>query len=376
MSMWRNAMVWGVCLCAAGCMESEVDVGSGGTPDELTVDMAVAGSSHDQGSATALDLSRASDMSVEVKDQGRFMMLDDGASDEADQGNTPPDMRTLPPGEGSAGCAKTSHPGSGIWTLSHGGITREFKVSLPPGHDSSSPAPVVFDFHGRNMNATTEDLLTNLSSIGNARGFIVVHPEGTGGTWNAGTFCCGSAQSNNIDDVGFTAAMIDRIAADLCINPGAVFVTGMSNGGFMSHTIGCELADKVAAIAPVAGTLANFSCNPSRPVSVFHFHGTDDSIVPYGGYDPILGTDSVDNAIDTWIDENGCDNTGQAFLDQDDVVCRQWSGCDASTHVRLCKIKGGGHTWPGGTSIPGLGHTTQTISASTMMLDFFLAHAR
>lgn len=389
----QKCVVWCVVVCGlflGACGEGEVSTsfgGVGGEDKDMRADMSSmsvqdmpASVTPDLGGEPSMDqggVLPGRDMSV-VADMER--MLDMGGMEQPDQGV---DLESMPvdqgppitTGPGSAGCqsAGARHAG-GKWTLRHDGLDREFYVELPASYDSKSPAPVVFDFHGRNMSASTEDLLTNMASVGTARGFVVVHPEGTGGTWNAGTFCCGSAQSNNVDDVGFTLAMIEELSEQLCVRPDGIFITGMSNGGFMSHTLGCQLAGRVAAIAPVAGTMANFSCGASEPVSVFHFHGTDDNVVPYDGYDPILGTDSVDTAIETWIDENDCDTTGQVFFDRDDVKCTEWSGCKASRAVRLCKIRGGGHTWPGGTSIPGLGRTTMTISATEMMLDFFLAH--
>lgn len=117
----------------------------------------------------------------------------------------------------------------------------------------------------------------------------------------------------------------------------------------------------------MAGVLGVASCAPTRAVPVFHFHGTDDNIV---GYDGIRGYLPVASSMAGWVERNGCDPMSQIDLMEDDVLCETWSGCQDSAQVRLYMIDGGGHTWPGGTPLPGLGRTTNTIFAS-MRWGFF-----
>ena len=75
---------------------------------------------------------------------------------------------------------------------------------------------------------------------------------------NIGTICAafrsGRRISNNVDDVGFFAALIGKLTAEGGADPRRVYVTGISNGGLMTHRLGCELADKITAIAPVVRT--------------------------------------------------------------------------------------------------------------------------
>src|SRR5713226_6114518 len=124
-------------------------------------------------------------------------------------------------------------------------------------------------------------------------------------TWNSGN-CCGYAMQNNVDDVAFLRALIDKLEHDYSVFFKRIFVTGISNGGMMSYRIGCELADKIAAIAPVEGA-QNIDCRPSGPVSVIVFHGSADRLVPFnGGSTPFqIGSKrsdtSVANAIAFWV---------------------------------------------------------------------------
>lgn len=305
-------------------------------------------------------------------DAGAPTIHDGGSSPSAD-GAAPRDAgggdASAPSG---AGCGVAPGANDRRWTLTHDGRERAFFVHLPAGYDPSDRTPVVLGLHGRNSDPQQQMLVSAMNQKADAEGFIAVHPEGVGATWNGG-LCCGEAMSEDVDDVGFVRALLDRLAAELCVDEDRVFATGLSNGGFMSHRLACELADRIAAVAPVAGPNGTLPCEPSRPVPVLHFHGTDDRIVPYDGF---AGQLAVRPTMTDWAERNGCGSTSRVYLERGDVTCEEWTGCDAGATVRLCTIEGGGHQWPGGTSIPFLGNNTNDISATDAMWDFFTAHPR
>jgi polyhydroxybutyrate depolymerase len=76
------------------------------------------------------------------------------------------------------------------------------------------------------------------------------------------------------DDVEFVRRMIGLLEADLCIDRARLFATGLSNGAFMTSVVACSLADKIAAVAPVAGVRDPAGCEPSRPVPLLAIHGS------------------------------------------------------------------------------------------------------
>jgi polyhydroxybutyrate depolymerase len=207
-----------------------------------------------------------------------------------------------------------------------------------------------------------------------AKGFLLVYPQGTGelASWNAGA-CCGTAAEDGVDDVGFTRALLDALEAELCVDASRVFATGMSNGGFFSHRLGCELSDRIAAIAPVAGVMGIPTCTPARAVSVMEFHGTSDPLVPYDG-DPAIGYTSVADTVAGWVKRDGCQAAPATTYSKGDATCVTYGQCTANAEVTLCTIQGGGHTWPGGTPFPLLGATSTDISATDAMWTFFEAH--
>lgn len=276
-----------------------------------------------------------------------------------------------PPAPEAAGCTSPGlAPGNHDVTVASGGRMRLARVHVPPSYDAAKPTPVLLNFHGRNSNAAQEELLSKTTAKADAAGFVVVYPTGIGATWNAG-LCCGQAQIEGIDDVAFTRALLDELGAELCVDHKRVFATGLSNGGFMANRLACELADRIAAIGPVAGQLLSSPCTPARPVPVIHFHGNADAIVPYqGGF----GMPSVESSVAAWAGRNGCSSTAKQTYAKGDATCVAYGDCDAGADVMRCTIAGGGHTWPGGVPVPALGKTSQDIDATDAMWEFFVAH--
>lgn len=272
-------------------------------------------------------------------------------------------------------------------TLEFGGRTRSYLVHLPPNYTKRERLPLVLVLHGGGGNAKSNIELTGFSDKADKEHFIVVYPNGTGRldnillTWNSGN-CCGYALDNKIDDTGFLSALIDKMEREFNIDTKRVYATGLSNGGMMSYRLGCELADKIAAIAPVAGAL-NLECRPSQPVSVIAFHGTDDQHVLYEGgkprkkADPHDRTDnSVANAIAFWVGHNQC--ASQPVREQmGNIIVDTYQGGRNNSEVVLYTINGGTHSWPGGKKPRFLAdEPTQEISATDLMWDFFLRHPK
>jgi polyhydroxybutyrate depolymerase len=258
--------------------------------------------------------------------------------------------------------------------LTFGNVERNASVHVPAKYDPTVATMLVLNFHGYLADATQQAELSKMNAASDTRGFIVVYPNGIQNSWNAGT-CCGTAASQKVDDVGFVSALIDKLEADYCIDPKRVFATGMSNGGFLSNRLGCELSDRIAAIAPVAGVLGIplDSCNPPRKVPVMHFHGTADFVVPYGG-NAFLGYPAVKDSVGRWIKLDACGDATATTYSQGDATCATSQGCGDGSEVTLCTIQDGGHTWPGGAPMAGLGKTSTDLDATNHMLDFFEKH--
>ena len=296
-----------------------------------------------------------------------------GTDPPATTGAPPPSTTPAPPPAPPC-VGKAALTGDLDWKLKLDGKDRTVHVHIPTGYDPVKPVPVVLNFHGYTSNGFEQNLLAGMNEKANAAGFIAVQPEGVGisQSWNAGA-CCGEAASSAIDDVGFVGKIIDELESKLCVDTHRVFATGMSNGGFLSHRLACELSNRIAAVAPVAGVLGIPTCNPTRPMSVFQFHGTLDGLVPYGG-NAATGFPSVAQTLSGWAGRSGCSLTPRETSKKGTVTCQTYDGCKDGAEVNLCTVSGGGHTWPGGTPVPALGFTTNDIVATDAMWDFFLRH--
>jgi polyhydroxybutyrate depolymerase len=268
------------------------------------------------------------------------------------------------------------------------GLERSYVVHVPPQYDRATPMSVVLAFHGGASNGDQMARFCGLSEKADAAGFICVYPNGTGRlrhvlTWNGGN-CCGYAREHQIDDVRFTGELLDDLEKIAAIDRRRIYATGMSNGAVFCYRLAAELSDRIAAIAPVAGTMGMETCHPARPMPVVHFHGTEDEFCPFdGGRGPksVSRTDfySVEHTIRAWVEANGCpampvvDRLHSARSDVDDIVIRKTYGPGRNdVEVILYVIQRGGHTWPGRhPRLFFLGRSTRTISANDEIWSFF-----
>ena len=251
--------------------------------------------------------------------------------------------------------------------------------------------PLVVALHGGGGNGQKMATLSRLSLLADQNGFIVAYPEAVERHWNDGRGLSQyRSQRENIDDVGFISGMIDAIAGDYNLDEGRVYVTGASNGAMMSLRLGCELADKIMALAPVIGSMPEnlvSECSPARPVPLLMINGSDDPLVPWeGGYVHFFRKKlgkiiSVPQTIEFWVARNGCSPDPQITIapdtDPEDGTRVQksvYGQCADGADVVLYEIKGGGHTWPGGYQyLPELliGKTNRDLDASRAIWDFF-----
>ena len=267
--------------------------------------------------------------------------------------------------------------------LSFGGLPRTYLVHPPAGVDP--PKGLVVNLHGAGMSGSEQAALTDYNSVADRYGFVVTYPDGIDTAWADGRGAS-LPDRQGVDDVGFLAALIERLTRDYGVPPGRVFVTGMSAGAFMANRLVCERADLVTAVAPVAGTLGvAMPCAPSRPVSVMAVHGTADPVVPYeggtmsgrGGLSDILSAPAL---AERWREINRC--PGPLVGDPaaaGEVQEMAATGCADNTEVVLVRINGGGHTWPTGRfSLPAtvVGPTSFAVDASGATAQFFATQIR
>ncbi|MGQ0637642.1 MAG: alpha/beta hydrolase family esterase [Planctomycetaceae bacterium] len=287
----------------------------------------------------------------------------------------------------------TLGPGDHLRQLVVEGRSRSYIVHIPRNHDSKRPAPVVLAFHGALMNAQWMSVTCGLSRKADAEDFLVAYPNGTGPgekllVFNAGLFR-GPLGEAVADDVLFTRTLLDDLEQTVAVDNRRIYATGLSNGGMMCYRLAAELSDRIAAIAPVAGTLALDQYAPQRPVPVLHFHGTDDRIVPFDGptkeTPEFLRFHPVAETMRWCAQANGCQATPRIeelpdrYDDGTTVECQTYEPQPGGAETVLYVIHQGGHTWPGRTRplLTGvIGRTTREISANDLMWEFFKKNPR
>jgi polyhydroxybutyrate depolymerase len=302
-------------------------------------------------------------------------------------------------------------------------VSRNFVVHLPKGYTPQQHYPVVILLPDQNQSAEEMQQLTHFNQLADKDGIIAVYPVATNGRWNVGvrpdqpsimsprrsgyghhggmggggypggggggypgggqTSDENKSRSEPADDVAFLNQMLDQLAAKYSVDAHRIYATGLGDGGIMALRVGCSMADRVAAIAPVDAALPKtMICLPSRPVPALFIDGTDDPIIPYEGgtYKPgqfhVL---SAEDSAKSWARFDRCAEKPA----QDKIPSLQnggketrtftFSGCHDNAQVALYAVKNAGDTWPGGEqymSEKQVGKTSSALNANETIWGF------
>ncbi len=286
----------------------------------------------------------------------------------------------------SVACSASTNPS---FTVESGGRTRTYYVHTPKNYNSASRWPLVFVIHGRLGTGPGMARIARYDAFADSNGIIAVYPDGVGHSWADGRGTT-PAEMDGVDDVAFFTAMLDKLESSYSVDPTRVYATGLSNGGFMSYRLACDLAPRIAAVAPVGGAFSvplSQLCHPSRPVSVLAINGTDDPLVPYAGGEMKRGSGgmilSAPDSAKAWARLDGCgadpaSDVLPAKASEGLETRREiYSGCQQGVKVALYTVVGGGHTWPGGKQyFPKflIGKTSRDFDANEVIWQFFQAH--
>ena len=241
-------------------------------------------------------------------------------------------------------------------TLTHKALERYYIIYVPESGASEASMPVLFALHGYGSTAEIHKNYTNYQPLAETSKFIVIYPQGSyfegaftsGNHWNVGSWTAGSTA----DDVDFINEVIDLVSKKESINQNRLYSSGMSNGGFMSYHLACNLSSRIAAIASVTGSMSKETlenCSPSHPTPILQIHGALDVTVPFNG-EVTINMESIDNVFNYWTTYNSCDPIPSLIVtDYVDfsVDYQKYNNCLNNVKVELYKISSMGHTWPG-----------------------------
>lgn len=315
-------------------------------------------------------------------------------------------------------------------------VDRTYVLRLPRGYDSQQHYPVVIVLHGMNQDTDDIERLTRFDELADKDSIIVVYPVALHGRWNVGvrpeerrptmgpgpgrrrggyggggypgggggypgggypqgggnypgSGGQGSGEEDKraapADDIAFFNSMLDKIEAKDSVDVSRIYVTGLSEGGFMTLRVGCAMADRVAAIAPVGAAMPKkMICLPLRPVPAVMINGTSDPVVPYGGgteHNLQLSTVSVEDTAKAWARIDRCsEKPSQSKLPAREkggmeTKVDTYNGCQQDAAVVLYSVKGAGNTWPGGEQYEvenQIGKTSQDLNADETIWSFLV----
>jgi polyhydroxybutyrate depolymerase len=276
-------------------------------------------------------------------------------------------------------------------TLTSGGAQRVVVVYVPSSYDGHFRLPLILNLHGSQSTAEEQMLRSELARTAEQQRVIVAAPQGLlpappGFRWNVpGVTTTDPAAP---DDEQFLSDVIDHLEATLCVDPRRIYGAGYSGGARMISQYACDHADRLAAIAPVAGLRAGVpvsgpagaqpdpaTCRPRRAVPIIAFAGTADPVNPYAGGGAAYWQYGTEAAQDRWAQLDDCHAGPVERPVAAHVELRAYRGCDDRAHLLLYRIEGGGHTWPGSVVFvplqPALGRVTFEIDADKLMWSFF-----
>ena len=245
-----------------------------------------------------------------------------------------------------------------LCNFEHNGLARSFYIHVPADIEQLEKIPLLFTLHGFGSSAERIMGYSNFKSIADKNNFIVIFPQGApfktvlssaSSHWNSGGWTVGS----DVDDVDFINTIIDWITGEYNIDQERIYSTGMSNGGFMSYHLACNLSARIAAIASVTGSMTEQTfedCDPIHPTPILQIHGAQDRTVPYIG-NSALGMESIPDSLSYWAKFNACDSepvVAIADFFEESYSIEYWSyeNCLNNTQVNPILNSTMGHLWP------------------------------
>ncbi len=221
-------------------------------------------------------------------------------------------------------------------SLQVSGQTRSCVIHVPAG---VTKAPVVFFVHGANGSGASFRNETKGDATADREKFIAAYPSasanGAVGTW---------ADMQGTGNFPFFRAVLDTLDKRYGIDRNRIYMTGFSQGGFISFAAACFFSDIFSAVAPVSGHSMT-SCTIKRPVPVFLTYGANEDKVAF-----------VKDA-DIWVKLNKCQGAPTivrpypASNPNSKVTRVNYGACDQGTTVIMDSISQQGHQWPGASNL-------------------------
>jgi poly(hydroxyalkanoate) depolymerase family esterase len=155
-------------------------------------------------------------------------------------------------------------------------------VHVPPGVDPRTSAPLVCMLHGCTQDPATFAAATRLNACADRHGFVVVYPgqsraANPQGCWN--WFDSGHQRRETGEPAAIAAAVTELLRGDgpCTIDPGRVYVAGLSAGGAMAMIVAVCYPDVFSAVAVHSGLAYGAATDMSSALQVMR-RGRGDAV--------------------------------------------------------------------------------------------------
>ena len=273
--------------------------------------------------------------------------------------------------------------------ITSGGSARTYAYYVPATYNPlTDTVPLINNVHGLTGTFTSQQTAEDFRKIADTANFIIMLPQGLPGTgalplpgWDVwSTVQSGAADRNYI------MQCLDSVEAHYKIDTNRVYVTGFSQGGYMSYNLSTNFSKRITAMASVSGAMSTAyydTCYPVHPLPVMEIHGTNDQLVPYIGG---ANGQPVETTVGHWIQFNNCsitpvvneflpDIADSASVDQSKVVHYLFTGGCKGVTVEFYRILNGGHEVPSAENPPaaqyGVGTQNKDFTAAKEIWRFF-----
>jgi len=251
------------------------------------------------------------------------------------------------------------------------GIERTYKVFTPTTYSGIRKIPLVISLHPGLSNAETHLLSAKWHLLGDTANFITVYPNGTSNdknstsyNWNAYNLTFGS----KADDAGFLNGLIDKMISEYSIDTCRIYISGFSNGAWMTWRMGCDFTKRFAAIGALSGSWkygkdgfcdhggcngsfipltnppsqeARLNCIPSKSIPYMYYRGTEESkLTDRAVSDP--------NGNIFWARNNKCGVTPYVdtlVLSGDKIYREKYENCKSNNEMIVMNVVGNSHLW-------------------------------
>lgn len=270
--------------------------------------------------------------------------------------------------------------------------TRRYMVMRPTEDSAVYKRRSLVLLHATATDIETIAEIAQAGQLAKTRKVTVMMPEALGFPRQ---FDVDPTRPNGVDnhDVEFIKKMIDDTVALHQLDASRIYAAGYSNGGFMAQRLACELPATIAGIGVVGGALRHglaSNCPMQPQIPVVFAHGVQDRTVNFNGLKSTYR--SVPDSAEFWAKQNGCyapsmnvvactaatpDGTpardGRPAIPGDvcatSIQAFDWVCAVGEKPVRLYRVNGGGHSWPGSpVELPG--KTSPDLDATIAIWDF------